>query len=311
MKAQAATRKVVAILQARVGSTRLPGKVLADICGQPMLWHQMQRIKLARRIDELVLATTAQPEDQPLAALAKTAGIPVFLGSSEDVLDRYYQAATKHAAELIVRLTGDCPLIDPTVIDTVVEYAQTHAVDYVGTGWDFPDGLDVEVFTMEALERAWREAAKPSEREHVALYMNSTGRFRTHRLSAGRDLAAHRWVVDEPDDLEAIRRIYEALYPAQGHRFTTEDILRLLAADPSIQALNGHIARNDGLLQSWKRERPSGLPRRHPLARSEELWQRAARIIPAGTQTMSKGPTQYVGGVAPKYLQRAQGSRVW
>ena len=304
----------VAVVQARVGSTRLPGKVMRDICGHPMLWHQIQRAKLATSLDQIVIATTDQPEDEAIVTVAREAGVPVVRGSVDDVLDRIYQAAFQHSATVVVRLTGDCPLIDPQVIDEVVEYYLRHSgeLDHVCLSPEWPEGLDMEVLSFAALDRAHNEATKAYEREHVTPYITISGKFRTHRFASPKDLSHLRLTVDEELDYEVVRDVYEALYPNYGHRFGLAEILDLCESKPALFERNMGILRNEGFFKSLEAERKVLRYSPKPvLKESDAIWTRAQRLIPAGTQTLSKGPTQYVEGVAPKYLKRAYGSRIW
>ncbi len=307
------SEKVIAFIQARSRSTRLPGKVMLKILGRPMLMHQIERVKRSEMINKIVLATTTNEEDARLLALAEECGIEGFAGSEEDVLDRLYQGARKHKADVVVRLTGDCPLIDPGMIDRLIRtYLQrSDHLDWIDAGQKAPEGLDTEVFSFSALERAWREAEKAYEREHATVYIALSGRFRTDHLRHPWDLSKIRLTVDEEADFEFVTRVYEELYPTHGHGFGIEEILDLLQRRPELMEINQGITRNEGFLRSLRAERGGKLVKTRKLRRSEELWQRAENLIPAGTQTLSKGPTQFVKGVAPKFLQRGSGSHVW
>jgi spore coat polysaccharide biosynthesis protein SpsF (cytidylyltransferase family) len=241
---------VLALLQARVSSSRLPRKVLKPILGRPMLLHQLDRVRRARSLDALVVATSTDPGDDAIAELCATAGIDCFRGSLDDVLDRFYQAARRYAPEHVVRLTGDCPLADPQLIDRVVNVCRAEALDYSGAEPSFPDGLDVEVMRFSALEQAWKEATRPSDREHVTQFIDrQRDRFRVRGVASDVDLSHLRWTVDEPADFELVTRIYEALYPSNP-AFTTQDILDLLARRPELATLNKGIKRNEGLARS-------------------------------------------------------------
>ena len=234
--------KIVCIIQARMGSTRLPGKVLKLLQGKPLLWWDMYRIKQSRFVDEIVIATTTQPQDDPLAAPGETEGWQVFRGSEDDVLDRYYQAAERYRADIVVRITSDCPLIDPTMIDyTITAFlSAAPSVDYAANILvrRYPRGLDVEVFSAEALGRAWREDHS-AWREHVTPYIyNNPSAFRLLAVQNPVDYSQHRWTVDTPEDFELVRRIYEHF----GHGdFRWQDVLDLLAQHPDWVALNAHV----------------------------------------------------------------------
>ena len=241
---------VLAILQARTSSSRLPGKVLKPILGRPMLRHQLDRVRRARSLDALVVATSTDPGDDPIEALCASAGVACFRGSLDDVLDRFYQAALVHHPRLVVRLTGDCPLVDPALIDRLVDFFDSNRFDLAATADTFPDGLEVEVMRFDILERAWKDAVRPSDREHVTLLVRrQPERFRVGLYRGDRDLSQMRWSVDEPQDFELVRRIYEALYP-RNPAFTTDDVLSLLATQPALVELNRGIPRNEGLQRS-------------------------------------------------------------
>lgn len=243
--------KILGILQARASSSRLPGKVLKPILGRPMLLHQIERLRRARALDEIVVATSDEPSDDPIEALCASAGIRCFRGSLNDVLDRFYQAALPYRPDLVVRLLGDCPLVDPELIDRVVAFQQAGHYDLAGADMSmFPDGLDLDVIPFPVLEGAWREAVRPSDREHVSLFITrQPERYRIGLLENDVDLSHLRWTVDEPEDFEMVRRIYEALYPANP-AFTTKDILDLLAKQPELSQLNRRFRRNEGLERS-------------------------------------------------------------
>ncbi len=248
---------LLALLQARTGSTRLPGKVLLPILGRPMIERQIERLRRSRRIERFLVATSTHAEDDALAALCGRIGVPCFRGSLDDVLDRFYQAAKAHGAKHILRLTGDCPLADPLEIDRLVDFYFEGRFDYASNCLEpsFPDGLDAEIFSYETLERAWREARLPSEREHVTLYIVTHGeKFRLGSLRAARDLSHLRWTVDEPEDYEFVRRVYETLYP-KNPAFGTEDLLALLDAEPALARINARFKRNEGLERSRRKDR--------------------------------------------------------
>lgn len=239
---------IVAALQARSSSSRLPGKILKPIMGVAMLARQIERVLRSERIDKLVLATSSLEEDQAVADLAASAGVACYRGSLDDVLDRMYQAVAPYNPDLVVRLTGDCPLADWVVIDKVIGFAQAGGYDYASNTLKptWPDGLDVEVVRFAAFQTAWREATTTLDREHVMpfLYRNAE-RFKLGNLVNDIDLSGLRWTVDEPADFAFVTQIYEALYPANA-AFSTTDILSYLASHPDVVALNAGIERNEG-----------------------------------------------------------------
>lgn len=238
-----------------MSSTRLPGKVLAEVAGRPMLYHVVHRAMGAKTLDQVVVATSDREADDPIAGYCAEQGTAYFCGSEEDVLDRYLQAARQFEADVIVRLTADCPLLDPEIIDQVVGAYHSGRYDYVSNTLDctYPDGLDTEVFSRAALERTAREARLPSEREHVTPYMrNHPELFHQLNVSGREDWSHLRWTVDEPADLEFVREVYARL--GEG-RFGMDEMLRLLERHPELSQLNAGIQRNAGYLKSLQRDR--------------------------------------------------------
>lgn len=223
--------KVVAIIQARMGSSRLPGKILMDLAGQPMLARVIRRAQRAQNVSEAVIATSGEEREQPIVDLCRQNGWTCFRGSENDVLDRYYQAAKEHDAEVVVRVTSDCPCTEPAIIDAVIrKYVDDLGRwDYVCNFWPrrtFPRGLDVEVFGFEVLQKVWRECKSPAWREHVtpSIY-RQPGVFRIGTVWSKLDLSHLRWTVDTAADLELIRKVFEIF---QHDRFTWMEVVRLL-----------------------------------------------------------------------------------
>lgn len=244
---------ITAIVQARMGSTRLPGKVLLDIQGKPLLEHVIDRVSASKLINQLVIATTANEKDKAIIDFAQRRGIAYYVGSEDDVLDRFYQTAKIYRVKTIVRITPDDPFKDPEVIDKVVGYYLKHkkSVEYVSNTIKptYPEGLDVEVFSAEALGKAWKEAKKSSEREHVTPYIwNHPERFRLANIENDEDLSHLRWTLDTEADLQFAREIYARLY--HGQVFLMKDILAVLRAEPELAQINQGIARNAGYLES-------------------------------------------------------------
>lgn len=249
------TTRVLAIVQARLRSTRLPGKALLDIAGRPMLAHVLARAAAISNVGATVLATTVNREDDALEELARSMRLPCIRGSTNDVLDRFHSAALGYPAEAIVRISADCPLIDPDVSALVVgEYLSREGkVDYVSNVQPptFPDGLDTEILSTASLERAWREAKRPSDREHVTTYIRDRpNEFRLHSIVHTPSLAAHRWTVDEPADLEFVRAVYDALAPDGSRVFGMAEVLELLERRPELSMVNAGIRRDEGLERS-------------------------------------------------------------
>lgn len=240
-------RPVVCITQARMGSSRLPGKVMLKVLGEPLLHWHIARLKLAKRIDKIVVATSNKPQDDPIAKFCRAEGIDMFRGSENDVLSRYAGAAEMANAATVVRVTSDCPLIDPGLIDEILAAygALQPQVDYLSLDVaHYPRGLDTEVFSLAVLEEAHARATDLAEREHVTPYIyRRPERFRLaayNRRAAG---AGQRWCVDEPGDLELVTRVIETLAP-RGVGFTWRDCLDLLRANPEWLQLNSHVAQN-------------------------------------------------------------------
>ena len=308
---------ILAVLQARTSSSRLPGKVLAPILGEPMLLHQIERLRRCREIDKLVVATSAESSDDAVAAVAENAGIPCYRGSLHDVLDRYYQAARQYRPQWVVRVTGDCPLIDWEVVDACVRLARQGTYDWASNALNrtWPDGLDVECMTFAALETAWREASEPLQREHVTPFIHRDPvRFRLGSLERpGESLAGMRWTVDEPRDLSFVTRVYEALYPVNP-AFTSADILKFLTRHPEVAAINVDIERNkafNAALAKLEGRNQMSTQKPRSFGKSEAMLDRSLRCIPLGTQTFSKSYTQFPRGVSPFFIKRAKGSRAW
>ena len=247
---------ILALLQARMTSTRMPGKVLLPICGKPMIVLQVERVSRSRNIDRLIVATSNQADDTPLARACEAADVACFRGDLDDVLDRFRQAARPLNPDHVVRLTGDCPLTDPAVIDTVIDFHMAGGHDYTTNALEptWPDGHDVEIFRHELLETAWQRATLPSEREHVTPYMYNAGRYEIAHCRNDRDLSALRWTVDEPEDFAFVTAVFEQLYEINP-AFGTADVLALMDRFPELGRINKHIGRNEGYQTSLKKDR--------------------------------------------------------
>lgn len=235
-------RRIVAIIQARVGSTRLPGKVLADLGGATALSRVIHRTRRATLLDEVIVATSVSPADAAVAAECDHLKTCCFRGSEHDVLDRYYQAALDCAADVIVRITADCPLIDPVLIDDLLSAFLSSNCDYASNALPhrYPRGLGVEAFTSEALLRAWNNATQPYERVHVTphFYQNPQN-FRVLSVAAEADFSRHRWTLDTPEDLKLIRAIYSRF--GNHDDFHWRDVLDLLEREPHLAEINSHV----------------------------------------------------------------------
>ena len=236
----------VAIIQGRMTSSRLPGKILIDIAGEPMLMRVVERTRKAHMIDQVVFATTIDPSDDPVEVFCARRGVPCFRGSLPDVLDRFYQAARIFHADTIVRLTADCPLIDPGLIDETVDLFHRSGADFAANRLPppfkrtYPIGLDCEVCSFAALERAWKEASAPHDREHVMPYLYEVaGRFKVAILNYPRDYGSQRWTVDTAQDLELVRQLYARLSGRPD--FTWLDVLALIEREPHLVEINASV----------------------------------------------------------------------
>jgi len=287
--------KTVAIVQARMGSTRLPNKVMQPVNGTPMIELLLQRLRRAKRVDVVMLATSTEPRNAPLADHVRELGYEVYAGSEQDVLDRYYQAARQAGAEVVIRVTGDCPLMDPALVDCVVERFSAAGVDYASNvdPPTYPDGLDIEVFSFAALEASWRAATRTFDREHVTPYLRTSGHFRTLNVANSEDVSDERWTVDEPTDFEVICAVFGHFAPRRD--FTWQEVLQLRRRQPDLFAANRHLVRNEGASMS------SG----------QKLWKRAKHLIPGGNMLLSKRAEMFLPEQWPAYFSRTSGCQVW
>lgn len=237
--------KVAAIIQARMGSTRLPGKILKTVNGKTLLEYQIERVKQAKAIDQIIIATTVKESEQPIVRLCEKIGIDYYRGSEQDVLSRYYEAAQKYNVDVIVRLTSDCPIIDPEVIDKVVnEYVENQSsVDYVSNTLErtYPRGLDTEVFSFTALNKAYHEAVLPRDKEHVTAYLyTNPDLFKLQGVKNEQNYSSYRWTVDTEEDFELIQLILGELYNP-NKLFQLEHVINLLKEHPEWNEINAHI----------------------------------------------------------------------
>ncbi len=235
--------KVIIIVQARMGSTRLPGKSMKMVSERPLISYLLERLRRTKKADEIVVATTTHERDQRIVDFCREEHIPVYRGSEENVLDRYYQAAKASAADVIVRITGDCPLIDPTIVDQVIAFFLKNDYDYASNSLErtFPRGLDTEVFSFEALEQAAMEATSPEDKEHVTpFFYRNPERFNLGSYTCQENLSRHRWTVDTQEDFILISKILTELYPKKPD-FHMEDILQLMEENPEWEKINAHV----------------------------------------------------------------------
>jgi glutamate-1-semialdehyde 2,1-aminomutase len=287
--------KVVAIVQARMGATRLPNKVMRPIMGAPMIELLLKRLARAQEVDQIVLATSEASANDPLVRHVEGLGFDCFRGSETDVLGRYLGAAEMAKADVVVRITGDCPLVDAGLVDECVRRFRTEGADYFSNVAPptYPDGLDIEVFSFAALARAAAEAQAPAEREHVTLYLRESGRFRQAGLSHVEDLSAVRWTVDEAADLDVVTGVFEHFSP--DALFTWQQVLSYQRQNPDRFAANQSLRRNEGTNMS------SG----------QKMWKRAKAVIPGGGMLLSKRAEMFLPDQWPAYFSKAKGCRVW
>jgi spore coat polysaccharide biosynthesis protein SpsF (cytidylyltransferase family) len=241
-----------------MGSTRLPGKVLKELCERTVLWHVVNRVEHAKDVDKVVVATTTEDKDDEIVRWCESEGVAFFRGSSEDVLDRYYRAALDCGAKTIVRITSDCPLIDPSLVDMATSKFKEGGFDYVSVGGTYPDGLDTEVFSMIALEKAQKKATLGSEREHVTPFIwKRPERFRIYGFKAAEDYSKMRWTVDDEQDLLFVRSVYEG-FKCSESPFGMEEILEFLRDNPKLSEINSGTMRNEGYVKSLREDEAAG-----------------------------------------------------
>ena len=247
--------KATIIIQARMDSTRLPQKVMMKILGKPLIELQIERLKHCKNVDKIIVATSKNKSNDILCEFLNKIGIPIYVGDEEDVLKRYYFAAKKINAKNIVRLTADCPLIDPVIVDTYIQTFFNQNLDYIYPDLSFAEGLDTEVFTFQALEIAYNCAKRESEREHVTQYFhNNKEKFKTLRLKNISNDSKYRITVDEAEDFYVVKRIFKALYKEQNYPFGFNEIKNYLINNPKIYEVNTSIIRNEGLQISLNKE---------------------------------------------------------
>lgn len=242
---------ILAILQARVSASRLPKKVLLPLLGKPMIFRQIERIKHSKRIDQLVVATSYHESDEQLFNICKQYGVECMRGNLNDVLDRFFEVAKLYKPDHVVRLTGDCPLIDPRLIDDVIQFHLEGNFDYTSNTLEptFPDGLDVEIFKYSCLIDAKENAYLPSEKEHVTPFMTKNLTYNKGSYKGEHDFSNYRWTVDERLDFELVEKIYSELY-TEGSLFNTKDILDYIEHNPELKNFNTLYKRNEGYIKS-------------------------------------------------------------
>ncbi len=299
-------KKVVAIIQARMGSTRFPGKILERVNSISILGILIKSLLKSKSIDELILAIPDGRENFPLLNEARIYGIKVFQGSENDVLDRFYNAAKKEDGKIIVRLTGDCPLHDSKIIDQMISQFKNEDIDYLSNVHPptYPDGLDVEIFSFEALESAWKNAKATYQREHVTPYIwERTDQFKIKNFELdGKNFSHMRWTIDEKKDFLFIQEILNNL---GENEITFENILKVLEKFPKLNEINFEYLRNEGFTKSLKEEDLK------KFGKSLDLLSQAKKIIPTASQTYSKSSNYFCEGAAPAFLEKGDKGHVW
>jgi len=287
--------KIVALVQARMGSARLPNKVMGLIGGIPMIELLLSRLSRAKKVDQIIVATSIDKRNQLLVEHVRKLGYACEQGSENDVLDRFVQAARAHQADVVVRITGDCPLVDPELVDEVILRFKSSGVDYFSniSPPTYPDGLDIEVCTFKALEEASQTTSNPYDREHVTPYLRESGKFSTATMQNSQDLSALRWTVDEPADFNVIEKVFLHFHPSID--FTWGEVLNLQRQQPDIFNINQHLIRNEGAT----------------MGTGQKLWKRAKQIIPGGNMLLSKRAEMFLPDQWPAYFSKAKGCKVW
>ena len=287
--------KVIALVQARLGSVRLPEKVLRQITDKPLIELLLTRLSCSTEIDKIVVATSEEPLNNKLQLFVESLGFQCSRGSEKDVLKRFYESAKHFNADIVVRITGDCPLIDSRLVDQCIQGFKDANVDYFSNidPTTFPDGLDVEVMSFIALERAHLEAVSSLDREHVTTYIRNTDSFLKSSIQYSQDLSNVRLTVDEPEDLNVVTKIFQHFLP--DIFFGWEKVLELKALKPEIFAENKNILNNEGFT----------------MGTGQKLYKRAKRIIPGGNMLLSKRPEMFLPEKWPSYFSRSKGCKVW
>lgn len=305
--------KIIAITQARYGSSRLRGKVLKTINGKTLLQLHLERILKSTKINGLIVATTVENEADAIEDLANSMGLKAYRGSVNDVLDRFYQAVKNEQPDYVVRITSDCPLIDATVIDAVIEACLTNGIDYCSNTMNptYPDGVDVEVMKFSALEKAWKEAVLTSEREHVTPYIwkNSTVKggtlFKSISFEGEEDYSGYRLTVDEAADFDLISKLVEAIGDDKGWKA----YVAYLDAHKELFEINAYIKRNEGLMKSFAQDKIQ-LRTITNFTKSDVYRSKIHDLIPGGAHTYSKGDDQFPQ-LSPAAIAYGKGSHVW
>ena len=301
--------KTVALIQARMGSSRLPGKVMKTIKGKPIIELLLKRLSKSEFIDEIIVATSSLNENDDLVTFVHQLGFKTYRGSEEDVLDRFYKAACHYEGDTIVRITADCPLVDPSLVDELIEaYHEHKTADYFCNALppSYPDGLDVEVFSFKGLETSWKEAKLPTEREHVTQYFHNSNQFNIENKGYKNDFSNERWTLDEKEDFIVLEGIYNHFWP--NIHFSWLEVIDLKTKHPELFFKNQNIMRNEGLIKSKLDEIEL---RNYSIGTfSRKYKEEIHTLIPGGAHTYSKGDDQFPE-IAPAAIARGDGAYIW
>ena len=287
--------KVVALVQARMGSTRLPGKVLRAIVGKPMIALLLARLSQSSELNEIIVAASEEVQNDKLQSVVESLGYRCTRGSEKDVLNRFYESAKSVGADVIVRITGDCPLVDSVLVDECIKGYKKSNVDYFSNinPATYPDGLDIEVMSFESIERANNETNSNFDKEHVTLYIRNSDSFSKSSMQHTKDLSSQRWSVDELEDLVVVTNIFEHFSPAIF--FNWEQVLELRELRPALFTENQHIKNNEGAAMNT----------------GQKLYKRAKKVIPGGNMLLSKRPEMFLPEKWPAYFSKSKGCKVW
>ena len=287
--------KIVALVQVRMGSTRLPGKVLKSIVGKPMIELLLTRLSQSSELDEIVVATSNTSQNDQLQSIVETLGYQCTRGSEKDVLGRFYASAKSVDADVIVRITGDCPLVDSSLVDQCVQGFKQSQVDYFSNidPATYPDGMDIEVMSFTSIERANNETYSEFDREHVTPYIRNSRSFTKDSMSHTEDLSNQRWSVDEPEDLIVVTNVFEHFFPDLF--FDWQQVLALSSAQSELFQANQKIKNNEGAT----------------MGTGQKLYKRAKRVIPGGNMLLSKRPEMFLPEQWPSYFSKSKGCKVW
>ena len=287
--------KVVALVQARMGSTRLPGKVLRAIVGKPMIELLLARLSQSSELDEIVVAASEEVKNDKLQSVVESLNYKCTRGNEKDVLNRFYESAKSVGADVIVRITGDCPLVDPVLVDRCIKGYKNSNVDYFSNinPATYPDGLDIEVMSFESIERANNETDSEFDKEHVTPYIRNSDSFSKSSMRHIEDLSKQRWSVDEPEDLVVVTNVFEHFSP--DIFFDWKQVLELKRSQPKLFQANQKIKNNEGA----------------SMGTGQKLYKRAKKVIPGGNMLLSKRPEMFLPKKWPAYFSKSKGCKVW